>query len=83
MAPAELEAVLLSFDPVADCAVVPLEVPEKATEYPLAFVVPKPAYRNSGDFAEQVRTYVDARVAPYKRLGGGVRVVDTIPKRYV
>lgn len=83
VAPAELEAVLLSFDPVADCAVVPLEVPEKATEYPLAFVVPKPAYKNSEGFVEQVRTYVDSRVAPYKRLGGGVRVVDVIPKRYV
>lgn len=80
VAPAELKAVPRSLDKVQDCAVVPYEVPEKATEYPLAFVVPKPEHNNALRFAHEVQAYVDDLVAYYKRLKGGVRLVDVIPK---
>lgn len=83
VAPAELEAIILTFHKVADCAVVPLEDLEKATEYPLAFIVPKPEYKEAMFIGLETRMWVDRRVAHYKRLKGGVRVVDRIPKRFV
>lgn len=82
VAPAELEALLLTFHKVADCAVVPLYVEEKATEYPVAFVVPKPEYKDALFLHIEARVFVDRKVVHYKRLKGGVRIVDSIPKRY-
>lgn len=73
VAPAELEAVLLSHEAVTDAAVV--GVPdEDAGEVPKAFVV----------LAEDVNTdgiveFVAARVAPHKRIRQ-IEVVDEIPK---
>jgi acyl-CoA synthetase (AMP-forming)/AMP-acid ligase II len=73
IAPAELEAVLLSHPSVADCAVIPL-ANEECGEVPKAFVVLK------GDVTpEQIMSYVAERVAPYKKLRG-LEVLDQIPK---
>ena len=48
---------------------------EKTGELPKAFVVPK------GDISpEDVVDYVAARVAPHKKLRGGVEFIDKIPK---
>jgi acyl-CoA synthetase (AMP-forming)/AMP-acid ligase II len=71
--PAELEAVLLSHPAVADAAVVPLK-DEDAGEIPRAFVVLKaPAS------AEELMSYVAARVAPYKKIRR-LDFIDAIPK---
>jgi acyl-CoA synthetase (AMP-forming)/AMP-acid ligase II len=73
VAPAELEAVLMSHPAVADAAVV--GVPdEEAGERPRAYVVS----RGSLD-AEALQAYVAERVAPYKRLAA-IEEVDELPR---
>ena len=73
VAPAELEAALLSHPAVADAAVIPRPDVE-AGEIPHAFVVLKaPAT------AEELMAYVASRVAPYKKIRR-VDFIDAIPK---
>lgn len=73
VAPAELEALLLTHPSIADAAVVGM--PDEACgEVPRAFVV-----RRSEVTAEEVLDFVAARVAPYKKLRG-VEFVERIPK---
>eukprot|EP01137_Pigoraptor_chileana_P032793 Opistho-2@22770 len=75
--PAELEALLLGHPSIADCAVIGRPCPE-AGELPLAFVVTKP---NISDVAEsEIQSWVAERVAPHKKLRGGVRFVPQVPK---
>jgi acyl-CoA synthetase (AMP-forming)/AMP-acid ligase II len=73
IAPAELEAILLTHPNVADVAVIPL-ADEKAGEVPKAFVVPK------GDVtAGELMSFVASRVAPFKKVRV-VEFVEQIPK---
>ena len=73
VAPAELEAVLLSHPAVADAGVVP-SPDEEAGEVPKAFVVLKaPATM------DEIMEFVSARVAPHKRIRL-VEFVSEIPK---
>jgi acyl-CoA synthetase (AMP-forming)/AMP-acid ligase II len=73
VAPAELEAVLLSHPDVADAAVIP-SPDEAAGEVPKAFVVLRGATT-----AEELMTYVASRVAPYKKVRR-LEFIDAIPK---
>jgi acyl-CoA synthetase (AMP-forming)/AMP-acid ligase II len=73
VAPAELEAVLVSHPAIADAAVVRMP-DEEAGEVPKAFVVA------SGELtAEEVMDYVASRVAPHKRVRA-VEFIAEIPK---
>jgi acyl-CoA synthetase (AMP-forming)/AMP-acid ligase II len=73
VAPAELEAILLSHPCVADAAVVPFPNDE-AGEVPKAFVVLKhPAA------ADDLMAYVTERVAPHKKVRE-LEVIEQIPK---
>jgi acyl-CoA synthetase (AMP-forming)/AMP-acid ligase II len=73
IAPAELEAVLLSHPAVADAAVVPVQ-DDEAGQLPKGFVVLK------GDgTADEIMQHVSERVAPYKRLRR-LEFVDQIPR---
>ncbi len=67
VAPAELEAMLLSHPAIADAAVIG-RPDERAGEVPKAFVVLKAEADGGRDRAEEIMDFVAARVAPYKRI---------------
>lgn len=73
VAPAELEAVLLTHPCVSDAAVIPMPDGE-AGEVPKGYVVLK-----SDAVADDILTYVADRVARYKRLRY-LEITDQIPK---
>ncbi|HEX4357991.1 MAG TPA: AMP-binding protein [Pseudonocardia sp.] len=76
VAPAELEAVLLAHEAVADAAVV--GVPdEHSGELPKAFIVRRDSH--PGLAAEELLAFVAERVAPYKKIRL-VEFLDRIPK---
>ncbi len=75
VAPAELEAILLSHAAIADAAVIPAP-DESAGEVPKAFVV---LQAEAGVTVEEIKNFVSGRVAPYKRLRS-VEFVNEIPK---
>lgn len=72
--PAELEAVLLTDDRIADAAVIGVDA--DGNEVPKAFVVPMPGVALT---AADVIAYVAARVAPYKKIRQ-VEFIDAVPK---
>ena len=73
IAPAELEALLLTHPAIADAAVIPVK-DEEAGEIPKAFVV-----AGGPITADEVTAFVAERVAPYKKVRA-VELVDEIPK---
>ena len=77
VAPAELEAVLLENDDIADAAVVALQKDHE--ELPRAYVVLKDSA--NGSVKEQdIVQWVAQKVAKHKRLEGGVVFIDEVPK---
>ncbi|KAG1747535.1 AMP binding protein [Suillus occidentalis] len=82
VAPAELESVLLQHPEVADAAVIGIESKEEATELPRAYITPsRPlSSQEASSFALGVQDWVLRRVAPHKRLRGGVVIIDQVPK---
>ncbi|MFI2642768.1 4-coumarate--CoA ligase family protein [Streptomyces sp. NPDC018610] len=75
VAPAELEALLLTHPDIADAAVVGAR-DDDGNEIPHAHVVRRPAAPLT---EEQVMAYAAARVAPYKRIRK-VTFIDTVPR---
>jgi acyl-CoA synthetase (AMP-forming)/AMP-acid ligase II len=73
--PAELEALLLTHDRIADAAVIGVYDAE-GEEVPKAYVVVQPGADLS---ATDVMAFVAERVAPYKKVRA-VEFVDAIPK---
>jgi acyl-CoA synthetase (AMP-forming)/AMP-acid ligase II len=73
VAPAELEALLLSHPAVADVAVVP-SPDEEAGEVPKAFVV-----RKADVTADELIAWVAERVSPHKKVRR-LEFIDAIPK---
>ena len=73
VAPAELEALLLSHSSIADAAVVPFP-DEEAGEIPKAFVVLK---AEASD--EEIMSYIAERVAPHKKIRRVERIAQ-IPR---
>ena len=78
VAPAELEAVLYENKGVADAAVVGVTI--DGEEYPRAYVVPTPGAKQT---EKDIAAWMEGKVVHYKRLRGGVKFVDAIPKNPV
>ncbi|KAF5550152.1 phenylacetyl ligase [Fusarium phyllophilum] len=81
VAPAELEAHLLSHPYVSDCAVI--QTPnDKAGEVPKAFIVKSDACGRQSDdvVASAICKHVEDHKQRYKWLGGGVEFIEAIPK---
>jgi 4-coumarate--CoA ligase len=77
VAPAELEAVLLEHESVADAAVVGVSL--HSEEWPRAYVVLKEGLQ--GRVAPQdIQSWIKTHVAKHKWLAGGVAFVNEIPK---
>jgi acyl-CoA synthetase (AMP-forming)/AMP-acid ligase II len=78
VAPAELEAVLITHPAVLDAAVI-RKADEEAGEVPKAFVVLKPDEASRATRAEALTSFVAERVAPHKRIRH-LEFIDQIPK---
>ena len=79
MAPAELEALLLTNDMVNDVAVI--QIPDEASgELPRAYIVLRDSEKPTEETKTEIYNWVKERVVPYKRLDGGVVFTDVIPK---
>lgn len=81
VAPAELEAYLLTHSQVSDCAVI--AIPDAmAGEVPKAFVVKasRRATDDAEELAEDILQYVRKNKARHKWIDGGITFVDVIPK---
>lgn len=79
VAPAELEGLLLSHDLVYDVAVI--QIPdERSGELPRAYIVLKESDKPHEELKTEIYEWVKERVAPYKRLDGGIIFRDAIPK---
>ena len=75
IAPAELEAMLMEHPEVLDSAVIPKRDAESG-EVPKAFVLAPPGQEVT---VEELMSYVEERVAPYKKVRE-IEFVDAIPK---
>lgn len=80
VAPAQLEGLLLGHPGVNDVAVVGVYSRERATELPRAYIVPAKGYAADGELEREVGDWLHRKVAPHKRLRGGIRFVNEIPK---
>ena len=78
VAPAELEALLLTHPAVLDAAVI-RRADEEAGEVPKAFVVRKGDDAARATTAEAIMAFVAERVAPHKRIRH-LEFIDQIPK---
>ncbi|WP_274913886.1 AMP-binding protein [Streptomyces sp. WZ-12] len=75
VAPADLEALLLAHEAIADAAVIGVD-DEDGNEVPKAFVVRQ---RGAALTADEVIAYVAGRVAPYKKVRR-VEFLDSVPR---
>jgi acyl-coenzyme A synthetase/AMP-(fatty) acid ligase len=86
VAPSELEDMLLTHPAVKDAAVCATYDPAQATEIPLAYVsLVEPEANNLDPVRKQalldsIRAWMDSRVAGPKKLRGGVRHLQDLPK---
>ncbi|XP_068898328.1 luciferin 4-monooxygenase-like [Tenebrio molitor] len=76
VSPAELESLLIQHPAVKDAGVIGIP-DEKAGELPVAFVVKQP---NQDVTEEEIVCYIAENVSVQKRLSGGVRFIEEIPK---
>ncbi|MCJ1449041.1 MAG: hypothetical protein MMC23_009560 [Stictis urceolatum] len=78
--PAELEGLLVAHPKIDDVAVIGIYSEDQATEIPRAYVVPAKGVQSSKQTENEIMGWLAKKVAQHKRLRGGVRFVDEIPK---
>ena len=77
VAPAEIEALLLSHDRILDAAVIGVPAPDgSGNELPRAYVVAD----KSKIGEEEIKAFVKSSLAQHKQLRGGVIYLEAIPK---
>lgn len=77
--PAELEGKLMDHPGINDVAVIGVYNEEQHTEVPRAYVVASSGKTSEKD-AEEIVQWLAGKVANHKRLRGGVRFIDEVPK---
>ena len=80
VAPAELEGLLASCELVDDVAVIGIMDESQHTEVPLACVVAKKGVERNEVNERKIVAWLNEKVAGHKRLRGGVRWIDEVPK---
>ncbi len=91
VAPAELEAILLTHPQIINVAVIGVPVADGTGEVPRAYVVRKPKLENGAAATygvaedkevseEEIKEFMISKLSRYKALDGGVQFVDTIPR---
>lgn len=84
VAPSELEGILISHPFVDEGIVCPRWDEENGTEIPMAYItLTRGAVEGPWDLSEAIKNiqeFVDGKVSPYKRLRGGIEVLQEIPK---
>jgi 4-coumarate--CoA ligase len=80
VAPAQLEGLLLGHPAVSDVAVIGIYNSQQATELPRAYIVPTKGHTAGKELGEEISHWLHQKVAPYKRLRGGIKFTDQIPK---
>ena len=80
VAPAQLEGLLLGHEAVQDVAVIGVYSKERATELPRAYVVLAKGYTASEELEREICEWLGRKVAPHKKLRGGVRFIAEVPK---
>lgn len=78
--PAELEGYLAAHEKIDDVAVIGIYKEDEATEVPRAYVVPKKGVEAGPALESEIVGWIGKKVANHKKLRGGVRFVDEIPK---
>lgn len=76
MAPAELEALLLTHPLISDAAVIGVPAQEEGNEVPRAYIVADQTKLSEAE----VKAFVKRELASYKQLRGGVVYVKAVPK---
>jgi len=80
VAPAELEGKLMDHPAINDVAVIGINDEEQHTEVPRAYVVASDKNKTNEKDAQEIVQWLGGKVANHKRLRGGVRFIDEIPK---
>lgn len=80
VAPAELEGMLLGREDVLDSCVIGVWDAERQTEVPRAYVVMRPGIAKNDALVQEITDWLAKQTAPHKKLRGGVRFIDAIPK---
>ncbi|KAF2876228.1 hypothetical protein BDV95DRAFT_483484 [Massariosphaeria phaeospora] len=78
--PAELEGLLVSHPNINDVAVIGIYDASQATEVPRAYIVPAGGFGKGEKEGREIIEWLNKKVANHKKLRGGVRFVEEIPK---
>ncbi|KAK7707916.1 hypothetical protein SLS63_013597 [Diaporthe eres] len=81
VAPAELEAILITHSQVKDAAVCGVYNHDGTSEVPVAYITTDvKTSRDQQALKENLVEYVNGQVARYKRITGGVHILSAIPR---
>lgn len=82
VAPAELESILLEHPGIAEAVVVGVSDEKSGSELPRAYIVPQKD-TTARLTPEDVQQLIADRLASYKRLTGGVKFLEAIPRNAI